>query len=87
LVISSALPFAELKLRSQACLKKVIEIGGKIPQIMLAADRWEEVFKNDPEYEFLILGVTDGFAFSLSPPDSVEYHEVPNYVPQSTLIR
>mmetsp|Transcript_23026 Transcript_23026/g.31977 ORF Transcript_23026/g.31977 Transcript_23026/m.31977 type:complete len:83 (-) Transcript_23026:1118-1366(-) len=48
---------------------------------MLAADRWEEVFKNDPEYEFLILGVTDGFAFPFPPPDSVEYFEVPNYVP------
>eukprot|EP00238_Polyblepharides_amylifera_P012999 CAMPEP_0196599696 /NCGR_PEP_ID=MMETSP1081-20130531/94993_1 /TAXON_ID=36882 /ORGANISM="Pyramimonas amylifera, Strain CCMP720" /LENGTH=79 /DNA_ID=CAMNT_0041925481 /DNA_START=214 /DNA_END=453 /DNA_ORIENTATION=+ len=48
---------------------------------MLAADKWIEAFKGDPEYDFLISGVTDGFDFPFSPPESVDYFEVENYVP------
>lgn len=59
--------------------KEIRGMGGAIPEVIIQARRWEQVFANDMDADFLIGGVTSGFEFSYKPIEC-QFYEVPNYV-------
>ena len=55
--------------------------GASIPGTVTRADRWEEHFAADEEFETFIKVVTSGFAFTCREISGNEPYSVPNYVP------
>ena len=49
--------------------------------MVLRADRWEQHFALDQDFDFLISGVTQGFTFDIQEYTGTTPYQVPNYVP------
>ena len=57
----------------------IFEVGGVVPLVTQFAPRWGAVFQHDHDVKWLVSGVTNGFSFDFTPPETSD--DVPNYVP------
>ena len=57
----------------------IIEVGGVVPLVTQFAPRRGAVFQHDHGLEWLVSGVTTGFSFDFTPPETSD--DVSNYVP------
>jgi hypothetical protein len=67
-------------LRRVEYIMEILHVEGSVSPLLTSWPKWEEHFKGDHDFTFLMEGVTTGFMGELYKKE-VPFYEVPNYVP------